>query len=271
MRRKSVAVRMEIVVVIFNLMMLVISPIPVLAGTVWSDNFDDGNFDGWTTSEPDSFSASNGYLESIDDTTPLSSRPGIHYESNVTRGTWSFDFYVLGEYNDSVYFTGMRIVFWSDESVSYNIDFEPWLITFYRFVQWPGEIRGTWTSPVDLRGTWHHMDITISEPFVFDIFIDEVHRIHNEYGLLVTTLSEGFTVIFGTIGEGIDNVVVSDTVDFQPNETTTTTTTTTTTATTDTTTDNTTDGIIPIELLAVGIAIPVVIVIAIVGIRMRRS
>ncbi len=254
-------------VAIFNLFMLAISPIPVLAGTVWSDNFDDGNLDGWTTGSPDSFSASNGYLESTDDTTPLSSRPVIRYLNNVTRGTWSFDFYLLGEYNDSVYFSGMRVIFWSDDTTSYNIDFEPGLITFYRFVQWPGDVRGTWSAPIDLRGTWHHMDITVSEPFVFDIFINGIHRIHNEYAFPPTSTPEGFMVIFGTIGEGIDNVVVSDTVDFQPNETTTTTTT----ATADTTTDTTTDGMIPIELLAVGIAVPVLIVIVIVGIRMRRS
>ncbi|MCK5150725.1 MAG: hypothetical protein KAQ65_02740 [Candidatus Thorarchaeota archaeon] len=259
--------------VIFNLMMLVITSTPVHAATVWSDNFDDGNFDGWITDDPDAFSASNGYLESTDDVSPQSSRPGIDYESNVSLGTWSFDFYGVGEYNDTVYFSGMRVSFWSDETTNYFIDFEPRVITFVRFVQWPGETRGTWTSPVNLNETWNHLDITIDEPFVFDIFVNGIHRIHSEYAFPPTTTPEGFHVRFGTIGEAIDNVTVSDTVDLLPNATyitTTTTEDTTTTTTDDTTTPPPAGDAIPLELLAVGIGVPVVIIVVIVGLRMRR-
>ena len=197
----------------------------------------------------------------------------------MTLGTYSFDFYVIDERDDSVYFNGLRFCFWQDESMSFNIDFEPLVVTYYRFVRWPGEVRGTWTSPVDLRETWNHIDITIQDPFVVDIFINGTHVIHDEYAFPPTTPNEGVALMVGTIGEGIDNIVVSDTIDVECQnatceldhygETTTTPTATPTTSEPTTTTPPPTE--IPMELLALGIGVPVVIIVVIVVMRMKRS
>jgi hypothetical protein len=61
---------------------------------VWSDNFDDGNYDGWTICEnpgvessASNWSAANGYLQ-IDQ----KDSGEITHPSNIAYGTWSFDF-----------------------------------------------------------------------------------------------------------------------------------------------------------------------------------
>jgi hypothetical protein len=170
------------------------------------------------------------------------------------------------------------VVTFFDYEARYFIDFEPMLITLLRRVSYPAAVWGTWTPPNSLVGIWHHMDITMADPFVVDVFFDGTHLFHNEIVLLPPTEPpEFFGIELGTVGERIDNVTVSDTTDvecvdptceLEPTTTPTDTTTTTTTTTTETTPP---PAPIPLELLAVGIGVPVVIIVVVVGMRMRRS
>ncbi|MHA1961520.1 MAG: hypothetical protein ACW99U_14965 [Candidatus Thorarchaeota archaeon] len=261
--------------VILNLLLLTFTPIPAQAAEVWSDNFNDGNYDGWTTLRPDNFTASNGYLENTYNATSVYDRPYISYENDVNNGTWSYDAYVAHNY--------MIIMFWYEPS-----DFcALWHEVNGADIIWNWDTKEIWTSPVGLMGVWTHFDITLSsDPFYVDVFVDGTHRLHYEPIFTPTGESEEFTFWGVSEGDAIDNVVVSDSFDIECDNgtcdvdhyeppTTTTTTPTDTTETTTTTTDDTTTppppADIPMEFIALGVAVPVVIVVLVVGLRMRRS
>jgi hypothetical protein len=93
-------------------MMLMFASQPILcnAEIVWSDDFDDGTYDGWTVGEG-SFSASEYMLEATGEFPN-----NIYHESSVITGTWSFD--VLIETPPSGYclviFNGFDFGWWGD-------------------------------------------------------------------------------------------------------------------------------------------------------------
>ena len=58
----------------------------VQAEVVWSDDFNDGDYDGWGI-QRGNWSADNNYLR-------ISNEGDIYHPSAVSKGTWSFDVYV---------------------------------------------------------------------------------------------------------------------------------------------------------------------------------
>ncbi len=68
-------------------------PLTVSSAEVWSDDFNDGNYDGWTIcnntafNPPSNWSAVNNYLQIEQD-----DHGTIYRTSSVAYGTWSFDF-----------------------------------------------------------------------------------------------------------------------------------------------------------------------------------
>ncbi|MFW9847197.1 MAG: hypothetical protein ACFFD6_10640, partial [Candidatus Thorarchaeota archaeon] len=86
MRSKMMSVS---AVLVIALMTLLVST-RASAAIVWSDNFNDGNYNDWTV-DGGGFTAANGYLECTESGTGQSSR--IHYNSTVNFGSWSFDFF----------------------------------------------------------------------------------------------------------------------------------------------------------------------------------
>ncbi|MFW9944805.1 MAG: hypothetical protein ACFFB7_07395, partial [Candidatus Sifarchaeia archaeon] len=78
-----------ITAVLLALLLLVTSAAtPSNATEIWSDDFEDGDYEGWVT--PSSYTASEGVLRAH--------RPSalIYRESTVSTGTWRFDlFHVL--------------------------------------------------------------------------------------------------------------------------------------------------------------------------------
>ena len=71
------------------------SLIVVQAEVVWSDDFDDGDYDGWEVKRGN-WSADNGFLRVLKD-------GDIYRPSTTSVGTWSFDVYVtpVGSYHFS--------------------------------------------------------------------------------------------------------------------------------------------------------------------------
>ena len=75
------------------LLLVAFIPIPAYAAEVWSDDFDDGNYDDWTVTEGE-FTCADGYLEVTEHTGGTAgSWSGIYRNSTVTSGTWSFDYF----------------------------------------------------------------------------------------------------------------------------------------------------------------------------------
>ncbi|MHA2350713.1 MAG: hypothetical protein ACXADL_13910, partial [Candidatus Thorarchaeota archaeon] len=80
--------------ILFLLCWMGYSPLASRSAEVWSDDFDDGNYDGWTICEnPDLFIADSNWsaadycLEIVQEDWGI-----ISYPSSVAYGTWSFDF-----------------------------------------------------------------------------------------------------------------------------------------------------------------------------------
>ena len=260
------------------------SPMLVSADVGWDDDFDDGDYDGWTVMWGN-FSAANHYLEctGINET---SGRSLIIHESNVTTGTWSLDCYLSDEYHE------MFVVPHRDNETLWHSCL--YLMSSYinlyirEGISW--DQKGYWYSKFMFNETWTHIDLTVDEDMIFDVFVNGIHRIHYDNASHLTGDYGYFVFESEFEGQAIDNIVVSDTIDIEPNATTTTTPTTsslsetttssTTSSPTETTaTTTTTTSSIPTEttiadttmilLIGGGVAVIVVIVLVIWKVRGR--
>ncbi|MHA2313432.1 MAG: hypothetical protein ACXADF_18285 [Candidatus Thorarchaeota archaeon] len=228
------------------------------ATVIWSDDFDDGNYDGWTVHEGN-FSAANYYLES----TEINASTGwsfIRRETNVSTGTWSFDCYLpTGSDSISVSPHTDDNSETDDDFVGYSfIEIRPDSIRLWiRSAGGSTGIVASWSST--FNETWTHIDVTVDEDMMFDVFVNDVHRIHYDDASHLTGDYRYFVFNSQTVGHAIDNVVVSDQVNMSlPFNTTTPTTPTATPPP------------LPWDLIAIGGgAAVVVIVLAIVLIRRR--
>jgi len=187
---------------------------PCKAATVWSDNFNDGNYDGWTVAYG-SFSAENKTLE----TEAFSL---VYCPSDVTTGTWSFDLSVSNN-------AGLWIMFMSSDPTEWT--------GYTGFGDFPQQgmdiyINGIWISaglspvrdkyvvtsffsynfPAGTSG-WQHFDITRDSNGRTCVYHNGTLSIDVVIPDIIT--SEYFA--FCSPGKAaIDNIVVSDTVDIQP-------------------------------------------------------
>ncbi|MHA1577441.1 MAG: hypothetical protein ACTSU3_08785 [Candidatus Thorarchaeota archaeon] len=261
-------------------LLLAFIPIPAYAAEVWSDDFDDGNYDDWAVSEG-AFTCADGYLKATVYASEGHQWSGITYNSTVVSGTWSFDYY----YVSGVHFV---VILMTDEQHSqggYNlviqmlsdvVEIAVKEISFNVYTSWefsPG------------TESWTHIDVTKDESRNMQVFVNGTHRL--SYRMFVTSKTMKY---FGVatqngVGNAVDNIVVSDTIDFECTnvtceldhyETTTTTTTTTTTPTTTTTTEeptNTTTSdtplALPLELIALGGGAVVVVLVLVVFLKRK--
>jgi hypothetical protein len=255
------------VFVILNLLMLAFIPVPVVADEVWSDDFTDGNYDGWTISDNSrvydgaygwngsDWTAANQYLQLDQEEWGI-----ISYPSNVAYGTWSFDF----KANETLSAHGAlgNIEFISnnihdlddiDEGIAYLIQFNaPTGVNFYISLRkYVGDVLTEYanTTPIPFAG-WHHIDVTRNTTGGFSVY-------HN-YSLIIQEVdteidtSEMFWLWFER-GQMIDNIVVNDEViPITPPITTTTTAPP------------------PIDLLLVGIGVSAVVIIVVLVIFLKR-
>jgi hypothetical protein len=208
-------------------------PGPILSEVVWSDNFDDENISDWQvfgvnyTSDPeyylpagyDNFSVAGGVLRAIG---PEWSFAG--HNSSVVYGTWSFDLDI--QYPDG--YSHFVVAFISEQfnedwltigprGEAYGLSFYPYdgavpgKIDFIRASHDVGFTKlDTYNSPTNLIG-WKNIIITRELSGQFYLYLDgtlimeSVNQFH--------TTSERF-YFFGMANPGIDNITVSDTIDY---------------------------------------------------------
>ena len=223
--------------ILFLLCWMGFSPLACRSAMVWSDDFNDGDYDGWTICENlalgskwptagyngSQWSATNSYLQLDQEGWGVMTRP-----SNVAYGTWSFDF----KFNETQigYGSDAAVVIissddiltddWDDpEYFEIYIHFEvstleePHNFTLFLKKYHDGDrtiIDSVWHVPV---AGWHHIDVTRNTTGWFSVY-------HNgspimEGGDTDIDTSELFWLQFEE-WQMIDNVVVSDTVDITP-------------------------------------------------------
>jgi hypothetical protein len=247
---------------------------PVAAAEVWSDNFDDGNYDGWTVEEG-GYRVTDGVLENyfVDIDT--------HYHiiwnsSSVTEGTWSFDVNINHNHPGAV--SCMFMV-----NGTSRLDYEGYFLRIednevmigYLIVQTLGSqsyLLDLNDSFDDFQGTWTHFDICRNETGGINVFVNETYSapVVSSVPNIQYDYSERF--VFQTwagYDTQFDNVVVDDEDLHQVwTDPSTTPTTSDTTPTDSTTPPPPTDMTTMLIIAGGGIAVVVVIVVIV---KMRGS
>jgi len=170
---------------------------------VWSDDFDDGDYAGWTV-DAGMFSAEENVLN------PMLEGAGntIYRVSSVSQGTWSFDAFFT-EYGSGAVDFMLTI-----DNYGYELEMpDANMIQFYR-MEGGTQTRLIYFTFQNSLSSWQHFDITRDSDGRTCIY-------HN--GTLVidtveTTYSQSQVFVYITThsGQAIDNIVVSNTVDIEP-------------------------------------------------------
>ena len=262
------------------LLIAVYTPIPSLAAEVWSDDFDDGNLNGWQILTG-GFDVSDGYANgSESDYNPM-----YHYHnffntmnrsSTVVVGTWSFDLFPppnlyysmwnVVRIRPGVHFisAGNYSAFTEPSHSGYALKMDNGENPVFRLMKIINCSDYLLAFYVTEKGynEWFHIDITRNDDSELNVWIDGEHAMR----FTDTDYSESTNLIVDVIQYMcIDNVTVSDTIDLTPPSTETTTTTTDET----TTADSTTEAGLPFELLAIGVGGVVVLIVIVVFLRKR--
>ncbi|MFX1261316.1 MAG: hypothetical protein ACFFAZ_04450 [Promethearchaeota archaeon] len=228
-------------VILFLLCWMGYCPTAGRSALVWSDDFDDGNYDGWTIVENtalydwatedgyfgfrgSNWSAANNYLE-LNDTIEPAIWGAISHPSDVAYGTWSFDMKL-----NVTQLNGPIALFLFISNDMHDLDDENERITacvHFRTIEGADDavglslrkvITGVGTTIADYEtripaAAWHHIDVTRDGSGLFTVYLN---------GSLVM---QGIDTDIGTSeilwlwfkkGQMVDNVVVSDTVDIAP-------------------------------------------------------
>jgi hypothetical protein len=181
---------------------------------VWSDDFTDGDFAGWTV-ELGSFSA-------IDNTLRATGTPSaLRHATSTTQGTWSFDVDI------SQGTAGIYITLFADVIVAgicdncYTLFVSNYQWQFQRATGGSNTVLDTYNPTENIVG-WYHVDVTRDAGGQFYLWIDDTHRMDAVDAIENTANIFAF---WGDTGDALDNIVISDTVDI-PNPTNTGTGTT---------------------------------------------
>ncbi|MFX1484314.1 MAG: hypothetical protein ACFFCP_14125 [Promethearchaeota archaeon] len=239
------------------------------ATMVWSDNFDDGNYDGWTTigyengttlnTIPANFSAASGMLTVLDDDIQ-----GARINSTTNVGAWSFDMYVPDTATG-----GIDVFFMSNGTRPYpHFGSEMISVEAYleedRFDFWSliganeGRLHYHFVPTGGLYG-WHHFDVTRESSNRFRLFCNGTFLIEETISVVTTSTYFEFWC-WNATGAAIDNIVVDDDPTISDHLIPTTTTTT----------DDGTTTSIPWDLIMIGGGVAVVVIILVLVIVKRR-
>jgi hypothetical protein len=251
-----------------------LAPLQASGAVVWSDEFEDGNFDGWTV-DTGEFAVEGGML-----TVTGSLFSVISHESITNEGTWSFD---MIDPDTSPLVGQVNFMASANQTLSgtaFVIGFIGNSLFLAREGSGGGVFLDEWECLEDVTPGCQHIGVTYRDNH-FEVYLNGTHRI--SYDALVPDLDYSYFVFGGDSGS-LDNIVVSDTIDVvcdngtctldhleietTPPETTTTTTTTTTT---DDTTTPPPPPPIPMEFLVIVVGVPVMLVIVAVIWRSRSS
>ncbi len=206
------------------------SPQPCRGAVIWADNFDDGDYDGWTIVvnhnvwggaygwSGSNWSAATTHLQML----PSIDNEGvISHPSEVASGTWSFDI----QFNLTQAEVGASATFEFMSNDVSDLDHRDNNTVYFVLLEWPGdsditiELRkwingsgftiGSIIPPTVPAAGWHHIDVTRTTEGLFSVY-------HN--GALIIqgvdtdiTTSEVLWLWFDT-WTMIDNIVVDNAV-----------------------------------------------------------
>ena len=256
-------------------LVFVFSLLPQTAATVvWEDNFDDGNYNGWTVTE--------GGYEVIDSNYLRTSFPeGAHHcriwhSSDQVVGTWSFDIRPSAFQCEVLFMANGTDP--PEDYDGYGIKLtEDYISLIKRKGSWDGgDTTLAYSSIGDTESKWTHIDVTCDDTGEFNVYVNAtsnsaipiINAVDTEF-----SYSERFVLDCHWALSSFDNITVDNEILITPIPTTTSepTTTTTPTDTSPTTTDGgTTPPPISTTLLIIGAGVGGVVIIAAVVCMRRR-
>jgi hypothetical protein len=198
----------------FLLLSLAFLPLHASAAIVWSDNFDDGNYDGWTVIQQ-TYDVVDGVLVSTQDIRQCAL---IHHDSVIDygNGTWTIDIVNPG--------LGLWVGLLTDTPGSSGMNYH--LSVFDQSIEltkrtpeggWPPDTLASWISPKPLDDSTTNFIVTLTDDnsgfWRFDIFVNGTHRISQEV-FEVDFDWAYFNIRAYDDGIGFDNITVSNTIDF---------------------------------------------------------
>lgn len=190
----------------------------------WSDDFNDGNCDGWNVID----------CSAVDGTLRATEAPAYaSHASAIAVGTWSFDMEhltwsestrppgQLGQYtfNSVVYFMGNAIEDFPRSSyclvAGYSVTDEDWepVYSLRKCIGVGGDI-GAWPLLGSWDGQelgWQHFDITRTAEGRISVFHNGTRVV---WVVDTDIVSSEYFIFFSYQNRALDNVVVSDTIDY---------------------------------------------------------
>ena len=215
---------------------LTFGPVPSTAAVVWVDDFNDGNYNGWTVrgflkidggilgqkKTEGNFSAADSTLRATGE--PANVKDTLwnlaEHPSSVAYGTWSFDVNAMDipEHHFYVFFMINDWETFPESTYGYCIYISPKDAEF-KLMKLAGDARFI-KIPLDRYqfdlaafSGWQHIDVTRDTDGQFYVYINGTLRLE----AVDTEITTSTNFRFGSeTGPALDNVIVSDTVDITP-------------------------------------------------------
>ncbi len=176
---------------------------------VWSDNFNDTNYNGWTV-ETGAFSAADNTLRCTSEAMGV-----VHHPSTVASGTWSFDFLFTGSLHVSIIYFAVGVMSDLMGNQGYQITVNNYGFTLYVVTDSATTTLDSYTAPGGIQGR-QHFDFTRDAGGLIRGYLNStlvVEATNTEH----TTVNYFLAHMFQD--ESLDNVVVSNTIDITPTTT----------------------------------------------------
>jgi len=203
--------KISISFLIFLLCVSLYMTFPCKADTLWSDDFNDGNYDEWTVVNG-TFVIEDGKLKA---------GPGdfntIIYPSYNAYGTWSFDILTNSVSIDmAVIFIGTYPIYYTtypSPDQGFSIRSNGASFTLRKWIG-GGSISSTPPGFSSSASAWQHIDFTRNQDGRLCIYDNGTLVVDTVDNSVITT--SDYFAFYSARGAIIDNIVVSSTVDIQP-------------------------------------------------------
>ena len=190
------------------------TPDPSIA---WSDDFEDGNTEGWERYQNVNISVNEGVL------TSGANSGAIWHESSVSNGTWSFDVFIPEKNGKTNGISFIASQLDTEGGTSIWVLLENQSSTLLELGYWTGVSDSETTADsVTIKENekisgWHHIDITKENNGTTKVYFDG--EMYLDTIIDLPYQSDAFLYEFYAEGPILDNVVVrNQVIDIQPAE-----------------------------------------------------
>jgi hypothetical protein len=181
---------------------------------VWSDDFEDGDTDGW-----EQMLGNKEHFVSEGAVNFGSGGGAIIYPNSINYGTWSFDVFIpdKGGSTNEIWFIASEIGDTQYAAFPITIEHQPFTVLEFNHLVGEEEtvLDAVTISEGEILSGWHHIDITRDDNQSVKVFFNKelVYEFNEDFPYD----SMAFNYWFCCDGPALDNVVVHDQViDIQP-------------------------------------------------------